>query len=264
MIKELFELKGFESNFSIEDQKKAYAEKHNGILPISFLNIKTISKSQVIEWIISNEKTNKEEFLAILFWGIYFKVLARSPKAVSSLIIFIESDEFENVMEKYKLEIINSKSPSQLFKKFTREYKIPGLSYAYFTKLFFFYREANKKTTYPILDKWLSNAWCAIDGSVNKNIEVFSKYYKGKSNHIFDGILKRNKDTAYEEYVNFMVKTAKENNTTITGLEEKLFGAHLGNFPHYNPRTLYQKWAVENEILLKNPKKKTKNIENKL
>lgn len=262
MIKELLELKGFESNFDIEDQKKAFTTKYKGNLPKSFLNIKTISKNQIIEWIRSNEKTNKEEFLAILFWGIYFKVLARSPKAISSLIIFIESDEFENVMAKYKLEIINSKSPSQLFKKFTREYKIPGLGYAYFTKLFFFYREANKETTYPILDKWLSNAWCALDGSVNKNIEVFSKYYKGKSNHIFDGILKRNKDTAYEEYVKFMVKTANENNTTITSLEEKLFGANLGNFPNNNPRTLYQKWAVENKISLKNPKMKTKNIKN--
>lgn len=55
-------------------------------------------------------------------------------------------------MDNIKVIIINSKSPSQLFKKFTREYKIPGLNYAYFTKLFFFYREANEKTTYPILD----------------------------------------------------------------------------------------------------------------
>lgn len=258
MIKKIFSLpKNFSSDFNIESQKKDYIEKYKGTLPKSFSNINNINKNQVIEWIRSNEKTNKEEFLAILFWGIYFKVLARSPRVIFLLINFIESNEFESTIIDYKQEIISSKSPSQLFKKFNKEYKIPGLGYAYFTKLFFFYREANNKTTYPILDKWLSNAWCALDGSINKNSEVYNKYYKGRTNPIFDGILKRNKDTAYEEYVRFMHETAKKENTTISNLEEKLFGAHLGEYPNNNPRTLYREWALKNNIRLKVIKKKT-------
>jgi hypothetical protein len=261
MIKEIFRLPNdFPSNFDITSQKKKYLN-YAKQLPYFFINKSELSKQEVIELIKNNKHDNKTEFLSILFWGIYFDVITKKAD-LNALVEFIESNSFEDIMDDIKVTIINSESPSQLFKKFTKEFKIPGLSYAYFTKLFFFYREASNKTTYPILDKWLSNAWCALDGSINKNSEVYNKYYKGRTNPIFDGILKRNKDTAYEEYVRFMDETAKKENTTISNLEEKLFGAHLGKYQNNNPRTLYREWALKNNIRLKIIKKK-KNKEDK-
>jgi hypothetical protein len=44
--------------------------------------------------------------------------------------------------------------------------------------MFFFYREAEGLSTYPILDKWLCMAWCAVDGTLNENTRVYDTYFR--------------------------------------------------------------------------------------
>lgn len=260
MLEEILKLPEFPSSFNIEGQKKKYQNKYYGKLPLFFEQKKTISKADVIEIIRNNDNSNKEEFLAILFWGIYFKVMSRSPKSIFSLIKFIESDSFEKDMNDRKKEIIESKNPNVLFKSFEKKSHIPGLGYAYFTKLFFFYREAlvPKEPSYPILDKWLSNAWCAIDGSIKKNTLVYNKYYKAKSNYFFDGALKRKKSDGYESYIQFMHELAIKKKMDVITLEAKLFGADRTKNPKNNPRNFYRNWAKENNIPIKKYKPEAK------
>lgn len=255
MLEEILNLPEFPSNFNIEDQKKTFSN-FGGNLPMFFHNKNEISKTEVIELIGSKKHNHKIELIAILFWGIYFKVMARSPKSILSLVKFIESDKFENEMNGRKMKIVESEKPSELFKSFQKELHIPGLDYAYFTKLFFFYREAlvPQIQTYPILDKWLSNAWCALDGSINNNIQVYNRFYKAKTNHFFDGTLKRDKPQAYKSYIEYMNNLVENRDMDIIALEEKLFGADRTKYKENNPRNLYRGWAVLNSIPLKDPK----------
>jgi hypothetical protein len=131
-----------------------------------------------------------------------------------------------------------------------------------YTKLFFFYREAlvPDKQTFLILDKWLSMAWCAIDGSMNQNTQVFDIYYQPPTNAWFDGILKRKKPEAYEKYLKFMndVNKKYENAGGLIKLEEKFFGIDLRLNYQENPRLLYRNWASNQGMPLKDPKPKSK------
>jgi hypothetical protein len=131
--------------------------------------------------------------------------------------------------------------------------KIPGLSYAYFTKLFFFYREAEGLSTYPILDKWLCMAWCAIDGTLNKNTRVYDTYFRSsKSDYSFQLLTKP--DQAYGEYVAFMSETSKRYGLSVADFQEKIFGRDLRVQPNsFNPRNEYKAWA---DHLRKHPEKK--------
>jgi len=253
MIDEILKSHSFKSSFNIEFEKQKYVSL-GGQLPKLFNDINEIDKDYVINLLRLKEHGKKEEFLSILFWGIYFRVLARNPNHIKALIKFINEEGFEDFMEKAILEIVNSNSPQMLFKKFSNEYKIPGIGYAYFTKLFFFYREAlaPNKQTYPILDKWLSNSWCAIDGFTNKNTKVYEVFYMGKNKN-FDGKLKRQIPLAYAKYIEFMEKLSLLKNINIIQLEEKLFGVDLKSSrknKNYNPRDEYIKWAKSHGLKL--------------
>ncbi|MCF8274960.1 MAG: hypothetical protein K9I95_14130 [Flavobacteriaceae bacterium] len=292
MIEQILESPDFPSSFNIEEQKKRYNkdyEKDYGQLPNFLINKNQISKSEVIELIRNKKYNNKTEFLAILFWGVFF--LSAKKNAKNSLLKFINSGIFDDFMNFAKKEIIDSDSPSDLFKKFSKRYKdpktkkhkipgktefkdgieafkIPGIDYPYFTKLFFFYREAlvPKKQTYLILDKWLSMAWCAIDGTINNNTLVYDSYYRcngGKNKNLFDGTLKRKKPLAYESYIKYMQKLALENKINVIELEEKLFGtdrtvSKKNNL--YNPRNEYTEWGLTKGLKLSKKAKKEKLI----
>jgi hypothetical protein len=257
MIERILNSECFPSSFNIEKEKKKFINS-GGVLPPFFIDINEIDKNYLLKLISSRKHTKTEELLAILFWGIYFTVLSRNPKTIESLINFIKQKGFEDFMKKAVSEIVKSSSPQELFKNFTikDEFKIPGIGYAYFTKLFFFYREAlaPEKQTYLVLDKWLSNAWCAIDGSININTQVFDKYYS----NAFNGSLSKQKDFAYDVYITFMENLAAKNNLNVIQLEEKLFGVDLRiskKNNNYNPRNEYISWAQNNGIKLKDDNK---------
>lgn len=258
MIDKILKLKSFPSEFTIENQKKKYLEFDNS-LPDYFVVKQTLSKKDVINLIQEKKFSKKTELLAILFWGLYFKVNAKNPKSIKILIEFINSKDFDNEIIKRVSQIIESKSPSELFYSFSKELKIPGLDYAYFTKLFYFYRIANNKEPFLILDKWLCRAWCAIDGHNNKNTYIFDTYFKTKSFCDFHGVLMRRKHIAYNDYILFMKDIANSKNLTIDSLEEKLFGADKKQFKEGNPRNFYLEWAQENNILINRQKNISQN-----
>lgn len=252
MIDSIIKLNSIDSEFSIEAEKSIFI-KHGGCSLSSFWQNKSkLSKKEVITLIETQQLTRKDELLAILFWGIYFTVISSSNgNTVKRFIQFINDDNFENEFNKRVNEIIKSNSPSELFTKFQKELKIPGLDYAYFTKLFFFYRIAYKKEPYLILDKWLSKAWCALDGFENKNTNIYDVFFKSKTNHFFDGLLKRKKSQAYSQYLTFMKSITNKKNIDLIELEERLFGADLKKIKIQNPRILYNNWATENKIPIK-------------
>jgi len=204
-----------------------------------------LSKTDVIQIIKDASATSKDEFLAILFWGAYFRVTARSPRTQRALVGFISDRNFDTALTQIKSAILKSDDPQSLFRSFSYrgKFKIPGLSYAYFTKLFFFYREAEGLSTYPILDKWLCSAWCAIDGALNQNTRVYDTYFRSpKSESSF--LLRRKSAQAYGEYVAFMSDTSKRYGLTVADLEEQLFGRDLRVQPNsFNPRNEYKAWA---------------------
>jgi len=214
-----------------------------------------LSKTDVIQIIKDASATSKDEFLAILFWGAYFWVTARSPRTQRALVGFISDRNFDTALAQVKSAILECDDPQSLFRLFAYkgDLKIPGLSYAYFTKLFFFYREAEGLTTYPILDKWSCSAWCAIDGTLNQNTRVYDTYFRSsKSESSF--LLLRKSAQAYGEYVAFMAETSKRYGLTVADLEEQLFGRDLRVQPNsFNPRNEYKAWANH---LKKHPERK--------
>jgi hypothetical protein len=204
-----------------------------------------LSKTDVIEIIKDASSTPRDEFLAILFWGAYFRVTARSPRTQRALVGFIADKNFDAAFAQIKTAILKCDDPESLFRSFSYrgKFKIPGLSYAYFTKLFFFYREAEDLSTYPILDKWLCMAWCAFDGTLNQNTRVYDTYFRSpKSESSF--LLRRKPAQAYGEYVAFMSETSNHYGLSVADFEEKLFGRDLRVEPNsFNPRNEYKTWA---------------------
>ncbi len=247
MLKDILHYENFSFVFDIQNEKNKFIN-YGGNLSDFWTDKRDISKQSVINSLRSEELSLKDEFLSILFWGVYFSSVKKNP--ATTLIKFTNSKNFDVDFNKCKSEIINSDSPFELFKKFQKELKIPGIDYAYFTKLFFFYRLANNKEPYLILDKWLSMAWCAIDGSQNNNSEIFIKYFKSNIDFCFDGVLKRQKPLAYQNYILFMKQISLNQNMDIVTLEEKLFGGNLKQYPDKNPRNLYKQWALQNNIPL--------------
>jgi hypothetical protein len=216
--------------------------------PTVFNTINTLSRNDVVNIILSDEYTNREKLFAILFWGIYFEVAQKSPKMIFLHWINLEGSDLE-IQRRFDI-IIEADSPSKLFRQFQRELKIPGLDYAYFTKIFYFVRKSFDMPIYPILDKWLMCAFTAISAEMNGDLNVFNKYMS-RTNHelIFDGIIRRQKPQCYEDYVNFMSVISMERNIFIDELEEKLFGIDRSQDQTLNnPRIKYLSWAVTNGL----------------
>lgn len=217
-----------------------------------------LSKTDVIEIIKDASATPRDEFLAILFWGAYFRVTARSPRTQRALVDFISDQNFETALAQVKTAILESDDPESLFRSFSYrgKFKIPGLSYAYFTKLFFFYREAEELSTYPILDKWLCMAWCAIDGTLNQNTRVYDTYFRSpKSESSF--LLRRKPAQAYGEYVAFMSETSNHYGLSVADFEEKLFGRDLRVEPNkldsavaYELSKIWRKFTANRKLVI--------------
>jgi hypothetical protein len=205
-----------------------------------------LSKTDVIQIIKDASATSKDEFLAILFWGAYFRVTARSPRTQRALVGFISDQNFDTALAQIKSAILKSDDPESLFRSFSYrgKFKIPGLSYAYFTKLFFFYREAEGLSTYPILDKWLCSAWCAIDGALNQNTRVYDTYFRSPKSKEPSFLLLRRSAQAYGEYVAFMSETSKRCGLSVADFQEEISGRDLRVQPNsFNPRNEYKAWA---------------------
>jgi hypothetical protein len=246
MIDEILNLPQAQAPFVITPQLRRI-ENLNLEFPDYFEGIESLSRDDVTEILSSERRTYKEKLFAILLWGIYFEVAQKGPKV--NLINWVEQENSESEIKIRFDEIANSDSPKKLFEVFQKDLKIPGLGYAYYTKIFYFVRKAEGKSIYPILDKWLMCAFTAISGTLDGNTNVFKKYMKKAGQNIFDGGLRRKKPECYVEYVQLLTSIASEKNIEVDYLEEKLFGVDLRcDRSANNPRNMYRDWAIKNGL----------------
>lgn len=215
--------------------------------PQMFNSLSELSRDDVKEIVSSTNHSYKDKLFAILLWGIYFEVVQKGPKV--KLLEWINQSGCEDEIAKRFKAISESNSPRALFKSFQNVLKIPGLGYAYFTKIFYFVRKAEGQTIYPILDKWLMCAFTAVSGEIEGNLDTFITYMKEPHKCNFDGGLRRKKPECYEKYVHLMTTISAERSIDIDVLEEKLFGVDLRcDGSMQNPRNMYRDWAVKNGL----------------
>lgn len=244
MIESILNSPGVQAPFFITPQLRRLKNLHLEY-PDYYDSIESLSRGDVTEILSSETRTYKEKLFAILLWGIYFEVAQKGPKV--EFIKWIGQEKSESEIKKRFDAITDSDSPKKLFDIFQKELKIPGLGYAYYTKIFYFVRKSKKKSIYPILDKWLMCAFTAISGTLNGDTNVFNKYMSKADQNIFDGGLRRKKPECYEEYVQLMTSLATERGIEVDYLEEKLFGVDLRcDRSSNNPRNMYRDWAVNN------------------
>lgn len=232
------------SSFSIEREKVTFV-KMGGNLSKNLSDLKELDRGKVLDIISSPKFGPIDEFIAILFWGIYFQVSYKKP--AQSLINWLSHPSASEEIEKRKQAIIHSENPADLFKDFDYKgkFKIPGISYAYFTKLFYFYRKSEDKYVYPIMDKWLSIAWVVIDNELTEGHDVYEKYFKNNENKL--GYLRRKKRYAYSDYTQFIHSLSSKYNESPSQIELSLFGEDLkSNKNEENPRIMYKEWALNN------------------
>ena len=235
-----------QESFKIEGQLRRI-DKLGFQYPSYFNDIKALNREAVVGIVQSSQHSYREKLLAIMFWGIFFEVVMKSGKL--KFLDWINKEGAEAEIERRFSEIEQSSDPADLFRRFEKSLKIPGLGYAYYTKIFFFIREASKKSAYPILDKWLMMAFIAVHGSENQSLELYKRYMKKSDENIFDGILRRKKSEAYKEYVAFLHSLASEHKLSVNEVETRLFGRDLRkDTSPTNSRVLYQKWAVANGL----------------
>lgn len=246
MIDFILSIPGDQKPFGIQSQLSRVKKLNLNGLSV-FENHEGLRRRRVIEIIKSNDYTYREKFLSILLWGMYFEAV-KTP-AQKRLIAWVNKPTIEEEIESRFKIILSTDSPKELFKMFEKEQKIPGLGYAYFTKLFFFVRKAHGRTVFPILDKWLMRAYCAVSGSLYGNKEVYNIYSKPKSSMKFDGLILRKKSECYNNYVDFLGKLSIEYDMPIDEIEAKMFGYTLRqDRSPQNPRIMYLNWALANDL----------------
>lgn len=231
--------------FDITTEKNIAKKLDAHIIPSELHAIDSLNRDKVTEIIKSSNYSVKSEFLAILFWGYFFQVNYKNNQL--RLLNWLKEPDSTQKLELIKNTIQESDDPNNLFRCFTnqKQLKIPGLGYAYFTKLFYFYtRERNK--ILPILDKWLSLGWIVLSAELNGDDDVLF-YYKNKDNRL--GSMKRKQSLGYAKYVKFMDDTAKKFNTSIESLEIAMFGSDLRvHTDDNNIRNHYIVWLTKNNF----------------
>ena len=246
MLNRVLELQANQAPFDIKPQLRRIQNMKMGY-PEMFDKLEPLSREDLKEIVSSTNHSYKDKLFAILLRGIYFEVVQKGPKL--KLLEWINQDDSEDEIGKRFKAISESNSPRTLFKSFQNEFKIPGLGFAYFTKIFYFVRKAEGKTVYPILDKWLICAYTAISAEIEGNLNTFIKYMKEPGRYNFDGGLRRKKPECYENYVHLMTTTSEERGIDIDVLEEKLFGVDLRrDSSMHNPRNMYRNWAVNSAL----------------
>lgn len=197
----------------------------------------------------------KTIILYILCWGGYFRAIRTNQTKINMLEFLINENEghflnIKNVILNTNIQDVNS--VRNLFDKFRFRFRFrfkkgnnlyfPGLGYAFYTKLFFFFSQDNKL---PILDKWTLLSFRYLTNITPELNHIYNQIgITGKYN-LRDN---QNQSMIYFHYVNKMNEWVNALNTqfntqdyTITKLETFLFGHNLRLKVPNNPRLVYKK-----------------------
>lgn len=124
------------------------------------------------------------------------------------------------------------------------QYKIPGLGYPYFTKLFYFVGQTMSPLPNPvplIFDKWLANAYCALSIQSGKHNDL-KRFYRQikptlRKNPLAGEIQCASGAILAELYVKFLSdfnEWSAELNVPTSLLEEFVFGQQLNKLENRN------------------------------
>ena len=171
--------------------------------------------------------------------------------------LLTKEDSFFNKII-HDIEIINTNDEFELkkiFEKYQTIYKIDGIDYAYFTKLFFFFSLNN---SLPILDNWLTKSFIFLtinDSNLNENEKkeitkpIFEKNPFEENNSSFRIKQVKKRPEFYFRYVLYLSKKSKELDVSISELETFLFGWDLTQKEiikeYTNPRIIYKQFFKE-------------------
>lgn len=218
-----------------------------------------LDRTLLIQLVKSNKFSIKEQILLVFSWGIYFSLMKNTNgNTLKNFIEFLNSKD-DNYFLKIKETIQNTDSNCesqvvQLCDKFFNEFKIPGISYAYFTKLFFFFSDGNNL---PILDNWLSKAFVFLilnDETLSEHVKkrLTKSIYKTnpfvEKNKVFRIKSNKNVGETYFNYVQYLTKKSELLEVTICELETFLFGWNLkvkNSADYLNPRITYNNFFKE-------------------
>lgn len=117
------------------------------------------------------------------------------------------------------------------------DYKIQGIAYSFFTKIFFFIGQANPKIAEKplIFDKWTKNAFYAL--LTDTYPDEIPQYFLTKNNKDAVNVRSGKKLTAaYVRYVELMNAWSKEMNIAPDKLEQFVFGYNRKDKNPNNPR----------------------------
>ena len=213
--------------------------------------ITKLNRTSLIEICNENKFNSKEKVLLILCWGIYFTVVSSQNSLNGRRLIEFINETDESFFNNLILEIRNTNENDKsslilLFQKFNKEFKINGIRYPYFTKLFFFF---SKNNSLPIMDKWLTKSFIYLvlnDSKINQfeKKEITNSIYQKNpllENKSFN--VKRTPSDFYFLYVTYLNQIAKLLNIRLGDLETFLFGWNLkekSKLNEYtNPRVVY-------------------------
>ncbi|MDA7532388.1 hypothetical protein OAK70_02445 [Akkermansiaceae bacterium] len=206
---------------------------------------KTVTRQDIVNLFAKGDVY--QGFIAAMVWGY---INASRPRTKGG---GRESTDFYKALSHPKSDLVDSIHAAQdwlmdndlamAFNHFmpSGKYKIPGVSYRYFTKIFFFLGEANPAiATKPLIfDKWTQNAFFSL----------LLQSYPSETKDFFRGLKAPTKEgtpgealvrsgkkltQAYERYVFLMNQWAAELGVSAGDLELFVFGQDLRKDPSVN------------------------------
>ena len=152
-----------------------------------------------------------------------------------------EQNKVEDAMKfaEEKFEKSDYRSPFEIMMS-GKKYKIPGVDYRYYTKIFFFLGQAKDSiATKPLIfDKWTTNAFYALLSQSHP--DDVQKYFRGvKDGNPGEAVVRSGKKLihAYERFIKEMNQWAKEIDVSPDKLEQFVFGHDLRKeYINTNPR----------------------------
>lgn len=215
--------------------KEAYLEPPFDDFPVIQSIAQKFPSRKIKRQDIVNELQNNDDpyeaVILMMIWGIinstrpqskgdkkttpFYKLLKADPDRIRESVNFAD-------------EMIGKEKLSLLFSEFSDKdrYKIPGVDYAYFTKIFFFIgqKRADVRLKPLILDKWTCTAFCALLLSEGQNEQV---HYYFRAFNKTNGASPRSgqrRVALYESYVRNMNFWADKLRVQPDMLEQYVFG----------------------------------------